>query len=225
MAAPVTSIDLYWLPLGAGGRFVRFNGRVYEMVQARREHRPALDLYHSALQITVPEGRFVIEDAWPIPDAMGATRGVAVEGPVGSRRFGRFRTLRYEIRCWREGVIADIAQAVESPQSLTSDESKAQGILELVATVPPLLWGRDELGVGDMWNSNSVVSWLLARSDLRPETIRPPAGGRAPGWAAGISVAALSDPTNASAQPQDRQRAQSLAREGLPALPRGATRL
>jgi hypothetical protein len=44
-----------------------------------------------------------------------------------------------------------------------------------------------------MWNSNSVVSWLLARSDLRPERMAPPAGGRAPGWAAGIRIAALSD--------------------------------
>jgi hypothetical protein len=194
MAAPGTSIDLYWLPLGAGGRFVRFNGRVYETVKAWRAHRPPLDLYHSALEVTVPEGRFVIEDAWPIPDDMGATRGVAVEGPVGSRRLGRFRALRYEIRCWRDGVIADIAQAVDSPEGLSRDESKAHRILELVATVPPLLWGRDELGVGDMWNSNSVVSWLLARSDLRPETIQPPSGGRAPGWAAGVRVAALSDP-------------------------------
>jgi hypothetical protein len=44
-----------------------------------------------------------------------------------------------------------------------------------------------------MWNSNSVVSWLLARSGLQPEEIGPPAGGRAPGWAAGVRVAALFD--------------------------------
>ena len=24
------SVDLYWLPLGAGGHFVRLNGRIYE---------------------------------------------------------------------------------------------------------------------------------------------------------------------------------------------------
>jgi hypothetical protein len=29
------SIDLYWLPLGAGGHSVRLNGRVYEAVAAR----------------------------------------------------------------------------------------------------------------------------------------------------------------------------------------------
>lgn len=39
-----------------------------------------------------------------------------------------------------------------------------------------------------MWNSNSVVSWLIARSGLETEAIRPPAGGR-PDWRAGLIVA------------------------------------
>jgi len=38
------SIDLYWLPLGAGGHFVRLNGRVYEAVAARLARRPLSDL-------------------------------------------------------------------------------------------------------------------------------------------------------------------------------------
>jgi len=29
-----SGIDLYWLPLGAGGWFVRLNGRVYEAARA-----------------------------------------------------------------------------------------------------------------------------------------------------------------------------------------------
>ena len=40
-----------------------------------------------------------------------------------------------------------------------------------------------------MWNSNSVIAWLLARSGLPMEAIRPPAGGRAPGWEAGLVMA------------------------------------
>ena len=40
-----------------------------------------------------------------------------------------------------------------------------------------------------MWNSNSVISWLIAGSGLSPESIHPPAGGRAPGWQAGIVIA------------------------------------
>ena len=34
-----TSIELYWLPLGAGGWFVRLNGRIYEAIQVRLERR------------------------------------------------------------------------------------------------------------------------------------------------------------------------------------------
>ncbi len=50
------AVDLYWLPLGAGGHFVRLNGRVYEGLAARVARRPPCDLYHSALQVEVPEG-------------------------------------------------------------------------------------------------------------------------------------------------------------------------
>lgn len=141
-------VDLYWLPLGAGGHLVRFNGWVYEAIEARREHRKPLDLYHTALEITVPEGRFVIENSWPIPDADGPARGVVVEGPVGSRNLARFRVFRYEIRCWRDGVISDISEAVASPQRVSADEAHAYRLLELVATVPPLVWGRRPLAAG-----------------------------------------------------------------------------
>ena len=182
-------VDLYWLPLGAGGYFVRMNGLAYEAVMAFRERRSRFDLYHSALVVHVPEGRFVIETAWPIPDDEPASRGVAREGPVFSRRIARFRVCRYEVRRWRDGVIPDIADAVASPQRLTADRERAHRVLELVDSVPALVWGRDELGTGDMWNSNSVVAWLLARRDLGAEAIRPPVRGRAPGWRAGLVTA------------------------------------
>lgn len=65
MTRPEAGIDLCWLPLGAGGWFVRFNGRIYEAVHALLERRRPLDLYHSALQVRLPEGRFVVENCWP----------------------------------------------------------------------------------------------------------------------------------------------------------------
>jgi hypothetical protein len=182
-------VDLFWLPLGAGGRFVRWNGRVYEAVVATREQRVRRDLYHSALLVTVPEGAFVIEQAWPIPDGDGALRGVVAEGPVGARRARALRAFRYEIRRWRDGVISDVVEAVESPRRLTNDRVLARRVLELVAEAPTPVWGRDELEAGEMWNSNSLVSWLLARSGLKPQAIQPPVGGRAPGWRAGIRAA------------------------------------
>ena len=64
-------------------------------------------------------------------------------------------------------------------------------VMQVLAEVPPLVWGRDEVRVGDMWNSNSVVAWALARTGHDMGTIRPPPGGRAPGWRAGLELARL----------------------------------
>lgn len=152
------------------------------------EHRPRSNLYHSALEIGVPEGRVVIESA-PIRDDRGRERGVVAEGPVGTRWAGRFRLFRYEIRRWHGGSIPDANDAVESPVRVADDLDRAQRILDLVPSVPTPVWGRDELRTGDMWNSNSVISWLLVRAGLGSEAIQPPTGGRAPGWDAGLVVA------------------------------------
>jgi hypothetical protein len=181
-------VDLYWLPLGAGGHSVRLNGRIFEAVAARLERRSPCDLYHSALEVRVPEGRFVIEQT-PIPDSNGRQRGVVAEGAVGSRWAGRLRIFRYEVRRWCDGVIPDVSEAVESPRRLTDDPRLSRRVLDLVPYVPTAVWGRDELAAGEMWNSNSIISWLLARSGLDADSILAPAGGRAPGWPAGLVVA------------------------------------
>ena len=70
-------IELYWLPLGAGDASgcVRWNGRIFEAIVARRERREACDLYHSALVVSLGADRFVIE--------MGPAWG---NGKVESRR-------------------------------------------------------------------------------------------------------------------------------------------
>ncbi len=182
-------VDLYWLPLGAGGRSVKWNGRVYEAFVAGLQRRTRCDLYHSALEVFVPAGRFVIEVA-PSPDGRGSERGVVAEGPVGSRLARGLRIFRYEIRRWRDGVIPDVAEAVESPRRLSGSVAAAERVLELVPAVPTAVWGRDELRTGDMWNSNSVVSWLIVSAGLDPAAAPLPARGRAPGWDAGLAVAA-----------------------------------
>jgi hypothetical protein len=182
------AVDLYWLPLGAGGHFVRLNGRLFEAVAARAARRPACDLYHSALEVRLGPTRFVIEQA-PVRDARGEQRGVVAEGPVGARWAGRFRIFRYEIRRWRDGRIPDIDEAAGGPLRLTDDEALAQRLLELVPHVPTPAWGRDELKTGDMWNSNSVIAWLLTRSGIDTKSIHTPTGGRAPGWQAGLVAA------------------------------------
>jgi hypothetical protein len=185
----MAAVDLYWLPLGAGGHFVRLNGRAYEAVAARLQRRRPCDLYHSALQVETSEGKFVIEQA-PVHDWSGAERGVVAEGPVGARWAGRFRIFRYEIRLWPGGHIPDVAEAVSSPRRLSDDDRAARRVLEATARVPTPVWGRDELHAGEMWNSNSVIAWVIARSGLDAASIKPPSGGRAPGWHAGLVVAA-----------------------------------
>jgi hypothetical protein len=181
-------IDLYWLPLGAGGNFVRLNGRIYEAIKARLDRRPVFDLYHSGLQVFVPEGRYTIEQT-PVVDSRGQERGVVAEGPVGARWAGRFRIFRYEMRRWHDGVIPDIGEAVDSPRRLSDDVADARRLLEFVPQIPTLVWGRDELGTGEMWNSNSIIAWLIARTGLDVGSIKPPPGGRAPGWNAGVIAA------------------------------------
>ena len=188
----MAGVDLYWLPLGAGGHFVRLNGRVYEALTARLQRRPARDLYHSALQVELPEGTFVIEQA-PVHDWGGQERGVVAEGAVGARWAGQFRIFRYEIRVWRGGHIPDVAEAVDSPRRLSDHEQLARHLLEVVPKVPTPVWGRDELAAGEMWNSNSVIAWVIARSGIQARSIQPPHGGRAPGWRAGVVVASRTE--------------------------------
>jgi hypothetical protein len=87
------------------------------------------------------------------------------------------------------GEITDIEEAVASPQTLTRDSVMAHSLLDLVETLPARGWGRDGFETGEMWNPNSVISWLLTRYWFAMETIRLPDDGRAPGWKAGISYA------------------------------------
>jgi len=186
------AVDLYWLPLGAGApsgsHLVRFSGKAYEALSATIARRRPLDLYHAGLEVRIGDGSFVIEVA-PSPDSHGGRRGVVAEGSVGSRSAGAFRLFRYEVRCWSDGIILDIDEAVASPVRLTAEPRVAHRLVELVPEVPTPVWGRDELRAGDMWNSNSVISWLIARAGLPVERIVLPPFGRAPGWDAGIVVA------------------------------------
>ncbi|WP_433789693.1 hypothetical protein [Actinoplanes sp. CA-252034] len=164
-------------------------GRIFEHLQARHQRRPVRDLYHSALQVRLGAQRFVIEMT-PVLGGGTADRGVVVEGPVGSRLLRHSPAFRYEIRRWRDGTIPDVAEAVAGPHIVSADAARAREVLRLTPLVPALVWGRDEARTGEMWNSNSLTAWLLSGSGHRMETIGPPARGRAPGWHAGLTMAA-----------------------------------
>jgi hypothetical protein len=189
----VVAVDLYWIPLGAGGHLVRCNGIVYEAVSALIQHRPRCDVYHTALEILMPEGVYAVEMT-PVPNRRGRERGVVAEGAVGIRGAGRVRIFRYEIRRWCEGAIPDLQYSVAGPVRVTDDPAIARRVLDLLPSVPTPTWGRDELRAGEMWSCNSVVSWTLTSAGLATDEVRLPPHGRAPGWHAGITVARRTAP-------------------------------
>ena len=134
--------------------------------------------------------RFVIEMT-PVWGNGATDRGVVGSVAVGARWLGVSRLFRCEVRCWPDGQIGDVAEATGKPEHVSRDLSQAQALLACVPQVPAATWGRDELGTGEMWNSNSnsLVAWLLARSGHDMATVVPPAEGRAPGWNAGLELA------------------------------------
>jgi hypothetical protein len=175
---------------------VRRNGRLFEALAAHRDHRTSCELYHSALQVHLDGEQYAIEMTPAWGNGRG-DRGVVSTGPVGLRQLGRSGFFRYEVRRWRDGTIPDLADAVGGPLCVTDDATLTQRLVDLVPHVPTATWGRDELGTGDMWNSNSLTSWLLARSGVPTENLTPPHGGRAPGWAAGLVLADRQSPGSA----------------------------
>ena len=187
-------VDLYWIPLGAGAALpvVRWSGRAYEALEARRAGRRARDLYHAALEIWLDDQRHTLEMAPAWGPGHGGP-GVLGEAAVGLRLLGRSRFFRYEVRRWPDGVIPDLACAVSEPQRVCTDASHAQAVFDGVAEVPLLTWGRDDLRTGDMWNSNSLVSWSLTKGGVDLDTIALPTNGRAPGWSAGAVAARQSE--------------------------------
>ena len=72
---------------------------------------------------------------------------------------------------------------------MSSNGLVANRLLALAAQVPTFTRGRDEQQAGDMWNSNPVVAWLLARTGPDMQTIAPPPPGCAPGWSADFVLA------------------------------------
>lgn len=181
-------IELYWLPLGAGGHSVRLNGIVYEAVVSLVRRRERHDLFHAGLIVEFDGVRHTVEMT-PVPAGDPNARGVIASGPVGSRLLRGLRLFRYEIRCWPGGTIPDIEFAVESPVVVSTEPALAQGVIEALNTVPTPTWGRDELRGGEMWNSNSVIAWSLEWAGIDTQAIPFPAGGRAPGWEAGRTIA------------------------------------
>ncbi|HET8743125.1 MAG TPA: hypothetical protein VFM41_10925 [Gaiella sp.] len=153
------SVDLYWLPLGVGGRSVRLNGLAFEAIAAGLARRDRFDLYHSAL----------------------------------------------EVRRRHEGL-SDIAEAVESPRRLSEDLERARRVLDRAAGADAGL-GRDQLGVGEMWNSNSTSRGCSpapgstsTRSTPSPAAVRPAGGPALSSLGARVSTSVVRRPLGPAAR-------------------------
>jgi hypothetical protein len=188
IASSAACVDLYWIPLGAGGHSVRFNGIVYEATAAWFQHRPRLEIYHSALEVEFAGALYAVEMT-PVPNRRGWERGVVAGGAVAAHVAGRFRIFRYEVRRWQDGIIPDLAFAVAGPIRLSDDPRVARRLLALLPSVPTPTWGRDELRAGEMWSCNSIISWAITAAGIDTEAIPLPPKARAPGWDAGITIA------------------------------------
>jgi hypothetical protein len=206
-----SSVNLFWIPLGAGGHSVRFNGRVFEAVAAAREHRPRCDLFHAVLVVALDSDRYTIELA-PSPNADEASRGVVATGAVGSRWAGSLRLFRYEIRCWRGGSIPDSARPSADPAGSPAILESRAGCFKQPRPFPHPPGDATSSHTGEMWNSNSVTAWLIATAGLPTQHLRPPHPGRAPGWNAGIEVARRN---RAPRTDTPTHRSRSLAQERL----------
>lgn len=163
------SVDLYWLPLGAGdaGRCVRGSGRLYEAVAAKQHHRARSDLYHSALIVQVDGHAFAIEMG-PVWATSAPDRGVVAEGPVGMPSWGRARLFRYETRCWRDGTIPDLPAAVDSPQSRQHRRKQSPPSARLGRLLP-----QRNLGPGRAGGRRDVELELLDRLAALTQRSRP----------------------------------------------------
>lgn len=175
------------MPVGAGTpRLQRASLRLWEAFEAARARRTRTVLYHSALKLHT-EGRTRTLEL--MPAFIDSASPPLLTGPVGAGLAGRLRVFRYQLVCTDVEALPDEQWAVESPQVLAHDESVARAIIALAPAVPPYTWGRRVRGTSEMWTSDSVISWLLLRAGVDLAAMHIPAGGRAPGWEAGLEVA------------------------------------
>ncbi|MCA9830082.1 MAG: hypothetical protein KC495_06400 [Dehalococcoidia bacterium] len=183
------SADLYWMPVGAGtSGFQQASLRFWESIEAARAHRPRARLFHSALKLSLAgEGAFTLELT---PAFVGGPLPPLATGPVGIRGADRIRLFRYQLRRVPGETLPDEEWAEGEPIHLTGDCDAVRRIVALAPSTPPHVWGRRVRGTKEMWTSDSVISWLLRSAGIDLSKVAIPPGGRAPGWSAGIALAA-----------------------------------
>ncbi len=176
------------------------------VLAATRRRRPLRSLERTRLRVVCGTARWA-RALRPLP--LG-TAGLPFRGAVRHRAGagvarGRGAWRRRRRRGRRSSVGAPRALPLRGPMLARTADPRhrdcARRLLELVPEVPKPVWGRDDLHAGEMWNSNSTISWLIARSGLDVESIALPRDGRAPGWQAGIVIARRQQAEAAQSRP------------------------
>ncbi|MFN0095920.1 MAG: hypothetical protein ACKVVT_14235 [Dehalococcoidia bacterium] len=182
------AVELYWIPVAAGTpRAQRASLWLWEAFEAARARRPRATLYHSALKLHAGDG--VTRTLELTPEFIGTPEPPIVVGAVFSKPLARWRLFRYQLRELTVERLPDEGWAVASPVCLSEEVAAVERVLRLAPSVPPHTWGRRLHGMKEMWTSDSAISWLLGTAGVDLTGVRPPPGGRAPGWDAGIRLA------------------------------------
>ena len=142
VGAPLTpgdGVELHWLPLGRG-RILRAAQRPRLRGGGRavggRAPSATCTTRRSPCTATAPVTVVEMTPSTGGPPGPDARRG---GGGAGRRAAGSpaLRVLRYEIRCWRDGMIGDIDEAVGDPLRLSDDAEVARRIIAPAPQVPP----------------------------------------------------------------------------------------
>jgi hypothetical protein len=162
----------------------------WERLRALKAGRSPRELLHVALEVQLDSStKFVIE---LVPAGFGPARtstGVVGNGPILSRALGWMRMFQYEIRRWKNGVVEAKDKSTRPPSTYVITRDQALQIIDGASRAPRHPWGQDVLGNGDMWNSNSLVSFVLVSAGMDPAAIEPPASADWPGWDTGVALA------------------------------------
>lgn len=177
------SLELLWIPVGAGTRFQRASLVLYEAVAAAISRRPRVALVHAGIKLGL-DGKLYTFELMPAPP--GPNHTGEVTGPVGVRGADRLRLFRYRACLFESEALPDEAWAIGEPLRLSDDPEVVRRVIELRRAIPAYTWGRRRRGHSEMWTSDSAVSWLLGRAGVDVSSIEVPKGTRAPGWRSGI---------------------------------------
>ena len=185
----VEGVYLLWIPLGAGASVpvAHWSGRAYEAISARRARRTAAAICSTRRWRSRAGGhRFVVEmtPAW---GSAHTSAGSVASGPVAFQLLGRSRFFRYEVHCWRDGVIPTGTTRSVIPRCVSNDPDDRRSHPGPRSAVPNAHDGVATTSApGTCGTPTRSLPGCCPGRGSRTADVHPPRNGRAPGWRAGL---------------------------------------